>query len=350
MLAGGTVAKNKVVIGTGLITLDLLLKDTDDSIRWATGGSCGNVLSILGYLNLDVYPVARLNGDTASTFVRRDLRRWGVNLDFASLEPTAETPVITQKLRHRRNGKVAHSFGWDCPVCGSSLPWFKPILLSSVEEKLDSLPRPGFFYFDKVSPAAIALARWARAQGACVVFEPSGKGDNKLFRRALEYTSILKYSEQRFSSPINAIATNSSIKLEVQTCGSRGLAYRTRSSGKISSWNNLKPIEIPKLRDSAGAGDWCTAGIISEIARRFPTLTEGVSVRNAKDLLTLAQAYAAWACSFEGARGAMYQATKESFSDFVSKIIHSKRMPNIRVASNSQALRRDTAICPSCLH
>src|ERR1044071_1853044 len=71
------------VIGTGLIALDVIVKRASQpSGRW-TGGTCGNVMSILSYLGWGAYPVARLNGDDASKQVLQDLERWGVRLQFS---------------------------------------------------------------------------------------------------------------------------------------------------------------------------------------------------------------------------------------------------------------------------
>ena len=47
--------------------------------KLSAGGSCGNVLSILGYLGWDSYPVARLANDEAGAGVMHDLKRWHIH-------------------------------------------------------------------------------------------------------------------------------------------------------------------------------------------------------------------------------------------------------------------------------
>jgi hypothetical protein len=59
--------KTPKVLGTGLIALDVVINTEFDRVPffWA-GGTCGNVMTILSSLGWDSYPVARLNGDSAS--------------------------------------------------------------------------------------------------------------------------------------------------------------------------------------------------------------------------------------------------------------------------------------------
>jgi len=53
--------------GAGLIALDLVLgMDPAAPVKSWTGGTCGNVLSILAFLGWKSFPIARMNGDAAS--------------------------------------------------------------------------------------------------------------------------------------------------------------------------------------------------------------------------------------------------------------------------------------------
>ena len=52
------------------------------------------------------------------------------------------------------------------------------------------------------------------------------------------------------------------ITLEIITLGEEGLDYRFKN-GK---WIHSEPINIDGLIDSAGAGDWCSAGIIEKLS------------------------------------------------------------------------------------
>ncbi len=69
-----------VVVGAGLIALDVVLDErTDTPPRLWAGGTCGNVLSILAFLGWRSLPVSRLARDAASRLIIRDLKRWGVD-------------------------------------------------------------------------------------------------------------------------------------------------------------------------------------------------------------------------------------------------------------------------------
>ena len=93
-------AEHPKIVGTGLIALDWVIRqDTGSRIGAWAGGTCGNVLSILAYLDWDAFPVARLSGDGASKRIRCDMERWGVQLDWISCRPTADTPIIVQEIQ-----------------------------------------------------------------------------------------------------------------------------------------------------------------------------------------------------------------------------------------------------------
>ena len=55
------------------------------------------------------------------------------------------------------------------------------------------------FFFDRVSPGALHLARACAERGAIVFFEPSGVGNATLFRQAWEVAHVVKYSHERLS-------------------------------------------------------------------------------------------------------------------------------------------------------
>src|SRR5947209_2629974 len=175
------------VVGTGLIALDVII-DADApglSKRWA-GGTCGNVLIILSYLGWDSYPVSRLNGETASRRVLRDLKKWGVCLDFAKSEPRLDTPIIIHKISRNGAGEAVHKFSLRCPHCGSWLPTYRAATSSTAQSVAAKLGDPAVFFLDRVSRGTLILAKASADKGALVVFEPSGVEDPRLFREALE--------------------------------------------------------------------------------------------------------------------------------------------------------------------
>src|SRR6266516_4520033 len=82
-------------IGTGLIALDVVLNERrNERPRLWTGGTCGNVLTIMAFLGWNAVPVSRLGSDAASRLIRRDMRRWGVKLELLGLPPLTNAPIV----------------------------------------------------------------------------------------------------------------------------------------------------------------------------------------------------------------------------------------------------------------
>ena len=124
---------------------------------------------------------------------------------------------------------------------------------------------------DRVSRAALNLGTRAAELGAVVVFEPSGRSDPKLFQEAPSACSCGEIcgpapdrSERRHGEP----AANT--LLEIQTLGSRGLQYRHPAWPRgISKWIHLEAVAAPRISDTCGSGDWCTAGLLAKVAGRW---------------------------------------------------------------------------------
>jgi fructokinase len=80
-------------------------------------------------------------------------------------------------------------------------------------------------------------------------------------------------------------------------------------------WQKLDAFEPGELKDTAGAGDWCTAGIIFQLAKSGVAGLEKTTAGELKHALTYGQALAAWNCRFEGPRGGMYLRDREQFQN-----------------------------------
>ena len=317
-----TTVQHPQIFGTGLIALDLVVGlDADAPIKAWAGGTCGNVLSILAYLGWDAFPIARMNGDPASQRVREDMARWGVRLDYASCAPTTHTPIIIQEIRRGRDGKPKHRFSWSCPQCGEWLPGFKAVTM------------------DAVAPVA-------PAQGAVVVFEPSGKATPKLMAEALALAHIVKYSDDRLDSLDGVMGPNAATLVEVQTLGDKGLRFRHRFGKVPSAWSELAAIAAPRVADTCGSGDWCTAGLVAKATIGGRAALKAAGARGVRTALRYGQALAAWNCGFEGARGGMYAVPHSDFETAVTNLIDGR--PAV-VGTVSTVPDRDSLVaCPAC--
>jgi sugar/nucleoside kinase (ribokinase family) len=311
-----------IVAGTGLVALDVVINHaTGAPQKVFTGGTCGNVLTILSYLGWLAYPIARMDRDAASKKALADFKKWGVQTDLTQCVPTGNTPVVIHNIRRAQDGHNYHRFTFTCPSCGAWLPGFKAVTASEVEGILAKLPHPKVFFFDRLSRAATNLAKAYAERGALVVFEPSGLGDPKLFREVLPHVHVLKYSNERLNEMSGLHFAHTPL-LTIETLGSEGLRYRSKiSSCKTDGWQSLDAFSLMTVTDTAGAGDWCTAGIIHLIgaggAAGFSQTSQG-ALRHA---LMFGQALAAWNCQFESARGGMYVTDKRTFHRQINKIL-----------------------------
>ena len=175
--------------------------------------------------------------------------------------------MIVQEIRRRRDGRSDHRFSWSCPNCGAWLPSFTAITIDAVEMVKPALAGTSVFFLDRLSRGTLALAAEVSARGALVVFEPPSKSTDKLLAEAIAFAHIVKYADHRLAGIRGVMASGSAVLLELQTLGDRGLRYRHRLHRGISSrWMHLKAVPAPRLTDTCGAGDWCTAGLIAKVA------------------------------------------------------------------------------------
>jgi len=327
------------VVGTGLISLDVIVDEAANTANAHAGGTCGNVLTILGYLGWRSIPLARLTKDTACSLVQSDLNRWGIETDYLSLGPSTPTPVIVELLNNRR-----HRFLLACPSCGAYLPSHRPITLDMARALETELHAPTVFFFDRVSPAAIYLAEQAQKSGTLVVFEPASIGDLGLLRRALAVTDILKVSADRNLHAAFDAAPESPMVIE--TCGESGLRYRT--GGR--RWRNLGAFPtIGAVLDTAGAGDWCTAGILFRL-ESMGVRREDLSNHAALyDAISFGQALGAWTCGFVGPRGGMYEKTLPEFWRAIRKLLKG-RIPRVTFPTPHDSDTTETVepVCAQC--
>jgi hypothetical protein len=337
--------KRPQVLGLGLIALDVVLSEAVPP-RYFAGGTCGNVLAILAFLGWNSVGVARIGNDRAAQVVRTDLERWGVDLSLLGLSPTAKTPIIIQRIRKDRLGIPYHTFSWHCPGCGNHLPSFQPVPAKSIEPVKPQLKNTNVLFVDRASPSSVALARLAIEQDMIVFFEPASISEDGNFRAMLDCASIIKYSHDR----IDEIETSGPrLLLEVQTMGRGGLRFRSRLGDFGRRWHHLDAHKVSTLVDSAGAGDWMSAGLICSACVGGYRRLSDVSRTGLLNALSLGQALASWNCGFSGARGGMYTEKLREIRDLVDR----HKSPN--TLQTSQYLSRPdpwdySYVCESCKH
>lgn len=315
-----------VVVGTGLVALDAVVSaDSEIPVRYWAGGTCANVLIAMRYLGWNSQPIARLAEGNATDLLMADMRRWKLSDRFIRVEPDGSTPVIFEYISRDAHGHARHSFSWRCDACGARFPGYKPELLTVAEEIVPKLSATQVFFFDRVSPSALILARAAANAGALVVFEPSGMGNPIHFQQAWQLAHVVKYSHERLSE-FPEIGAESVPHLVIETLGEGGLRYRWRKSGeRFGAWTKRKALPVDNIKDTAGSGDWCTAGILCKLGTKGLSGLRAAHRDEIVDAVEFGQALAAWNCRFEGARGGMYAVTKRAFGRQVREILMGSR-------------------------
>lgn len=334
------------IVGTGLLALDVVFRgNAHEPVLRSAGGTCGNVLAILRYLGWKALPVARLADDRARATLLDDLSRWMVDCRYVSLAPPAPTPIIVERIVSRGTGERSHRFSFTCPCCGAWLPRYRPVTAAVARLVVKDVPRPTVFFFDRPSRGALAMAAEYAATGGLVVFEPSGSAEEGLFAAALRLAHVVKYSDQRFAElpSVDGRAT----LLEVQTLGARGLRFRRRVRSRLTAWKKIAGFDAGQVVDSAGSGDWCTAGILSQLASGgLPELSSSGDAE-IHAALRYGQALGAWNCGFEGARGGMYQRTRKAFVSEIEAILDGGVSTN-DLSEGTPAEPTLSEICPAC--
>lgn len=334
----------KSIIGMGLVALDIVLeKNSNVKPLLFAGGSCGNVLSILSYLGYDTYPIARLANNKATEELINDFKCWGVKTDLIFKGDDGSTPIIIQRISKSKDGLPIHRFEFRNPENGKYLPSFKPVLAKTIDYFFNKKSKCDFFYLDRISRSSIELAKLYKESGAIVIFEPSSlKIDNQaLINELVEFVDILKFSNDRI--PLyKTIFEHGVIPLEIETLGKNGINYRINSciEDNENSWKHIPSFNLGNIIDSAGAGDWTTAGIIKGFIENNINSINKISIEGTESILNYAQTLGALSCLFKGPRGLMYQIDKNLLNNFSDELITNSFNKNI-LSDNIQIKERN---------
>ncbi len=344
--------EGRTCVGTGFIVLDVIRTCVGTQIveRRFAGGSCGNVLAILAYFGWMANAVGRIGDDHSGRELVGDLKKWGVRTDLLRVEPERGTPIVIQENYVDARGLPRHRFSRACPECGAWLPSYRPLLTAEAETLAEALPSHSVFYFDRVAPGTLELAKRSRAAGALVVFEPSGIKDERLFSECLKVAHIVKYASDRMSG-IHGFITRAKVPIEVETRGAKGLRLRVRADGRAGAWTELTAFSASDLRDAAGSGDWCTAGLIHGLMDQGSAVARVVNDENAVvRAIRQGQALAALNCGFEGARGLMYAADARRVLDLARAIVEGTKKPEALTVRKGRGVsgRRKADACVLC--
>jgi sugar/nucleoside kinase (ribokinase family) len=317
------------IVGTGLFALDVILRADGSAPTPTLGGSAGNVLCILGALGWNSTPVGVLGKDGAASTVWREFERVEADTRFLMQTEERSTPVIYQHQLSSELG-ATHRFSFSCPKCGEGRRpfWDCDDRLEAVRSEL---PSANVFFLDRPTKLGVTLAEQYSEAGAIVVFEPSAVGEDvDLFCRALRSADIVKYAEDRFDALTGFELPESAV--EIQTRGSRGLRFRVRSAGE--EWTDLRAYDVPYLRDTSGAGDWCTAGLVFELFCMQGSSRARLDNHSfLSEALAFGQVLSTLNCMTEGARGLLSTWTPDHIVRFAHELREARLHSDLEASS-----------------
>lgn len=299
---------NKICIGTGLISLDILIRRGEEqAVSYRVGGTCGNVMMILAYMGWDSYPVARLNGSENSQTMLEEMAIYGVHTNYISTKDDGATPIIVQHNIVDKDGKPTHKFEFRGNKGGFFLD-YKPVTKKEAIKVITSLDfEPAVFFFDRVNPATIAMSEYFKKRQILVYFEPSSlRGNWTQIEKCIINSDIVKFANQRL--PEVAFTEKYNDKLFIQTLGCDGLQFKLFDR----DWEKIPAILNRNIVDTSGAGDWTTATFLDEMLNNNITGIHNLTRTMVKKLLVEAQKKGSESCSYEGARGMMFNKVHEN--------------------------------------
>ena len=282
------------------------------------GNTCGNVMTMLPYLGVKTFPVAKLDVSPQGFQMKRDMKAYGADVRFVSNTLTGGTTIL--RCMHKLDDDGQPTMGHKGSTAGK--PWTglsaRPSrkYLSSkggeVEALVDSMDFiPDVFFFDVAQAGHRILAERLREKGSLVYFECDSDGHrieneksrqaaHRLFLRCVEASDVVKMSGEYVQDLSFADAYTD--KLFVQTLGADGLRFKLGGG----QWIRLAPVVNPDYKDYEGAGDWTSTTLIAAICSKDMLKVKDMTEEAVREALTMAQQMASYSVGFYGSKGLIH--------------------------------------------
>ena len=282
------------------------------------GNTCGNVMTMLPYLGVKTFPVAKLDVSPQGFQMKRDMKAYGADVRFVSNTLTGGTTIL--RCMHKLDNDGRPTMGHKGSTAGK--PWTglsaRPCrkYLSSkggeVEALVDSMDFiPDVFFFDVAQAGHRILAERLREKGSLVYFECDSDGHrieneksrqaaHRLFLRCVEASDVVKMSGEYVQDLSFADAYTD--KLFVQTLGADGLRFKLGGG----QWIRLAPVVNPDYKDYEGAGDWTSSTLIAALCSMDMLKVKDMTEEAVREALTMAQQMASYSVGFYGSKGLIH--------------------------------------------
>ena len=282
------------------------------------GNTCGNVMTMLPYLGVKTFPVAKLDVSPQGFQMKRDMKAYGADVRFVSNTLTGGTTIL--RCMHKLDNDGKPTMGHKGSTAGK--PWTglsaRPCrkYLSSkggeVEALVDSMDFiPDVFFFDVAQAGHRILAERLREKGSLVYFECDSDGHrieneksrqaaHRLFLRCVEASDVVKMSGEYVQDLSFADAYTD--KLFVQTLGADGLRFKLGGG----QWIRLASVVNPDYKDYEGAGDWTSTTLIAALCSMDMLKVKDMTEEAVREALTMAQQMASYSVGFYGSKGLIH--------------------------------------------
>ena len=332
--------KSKIkILGAGLICVDVV--HTNTGIQVMSGGSCANVISVLSQIGFNCSIMREKHSDSFNLFLTDTFSALGVNEVFYKHSNSA-TPRIVEELTQDN-----HKFFTKCPFCGEKILNLRLPSESDLKHVINEVKEFDVFYSDRTSSGIRQIMRVMNEQNGIVVYEPNSSRNVKGLFETAQYADIIKFSNDRVSvSLAEKIRTdNKRIKLIISTNGANGLSFSYRKpNGEMSNWIAIPSTFRESVVDSSGAGDWLTAGFLSELLKeRCSILEQLCEEEQIIKMLEHAMRYSQLCCSVIGAQGIFYSST------YAKEFKELSKNENYCELQSNNTFARQKSTCSFCL-
>lgn len=332
--------KDIKILGSGLVCVDVVRSDS--GIKIMNGGSCANVISVMAQIGYDCSIIRKRYSDFLEPFLSNTLSSLEVKELFYG-KTRSKTPRIIEEIY-----KTRHDFYTICPHCGKKILDLKLPREDDIRTLLANINDMDVFYCDRASSGILMLMDWFNKKNGIVVFEPNSARNSKSLYYATAHADIIKFSRERISYAIaeKIKINNKRAKLIIYTDGAKGLSFTHRMlDGKMSEWFSVPSVFQGPVIDSSGAGDWLTAGFLSELLkdRKALGLNALLNAKEITKMLMKGMKYSKLCCAAIGAQGVFY--SPEHASQFYKLFRGNKKAKNLLL--NSERVT-DADVCPYC--
>lgn len=333
--------KNSIrILGAGLVCVDIVYDKSSTKIM--NGGSCANVLSVLSQVGYDCSVLREKYSDPLESFLSATLTTLRVKQIYYK-SSRKSVPRIIEDI-----SGADHSFYTVCPICGKKILTLRLPAKEDVKSVSEAVGNADVFYCDRSSSGLKDLMEVANKQRKIVFYEPnSSRNLNSLLETAL-LSDIIKFSKDRIPMGIaeRIRKTNSRVKLIISTDGAKGLTFsHRREKGEMSPWITIPSSFSGPIVDSSGAGDWLTAGFLSELLSEREDLSLNKLYNDdviAKTMVS-GMKYSQLCCAAIGAQGFFY--TPEYSEEFNKLSSHNREIKRLQPENFSFETKN---LCPMC--